>query len=147
MNKIIIDNSQQMIDLAKKIADDTVVKTIALKGSLGVGKSFFAKHFINHLQQSKSEILSPTFNIVCSYDSKKGQIFHLDLYRLKSASELENIDFFSIINNHICLIEWPEIAENFLPKNHLELKISSPQNINNHNEQYREILIIDHGKI
>lgn len=147
MKKIIIDNSQQMIDLAKKIADDADVKTIALKGSLGVGKSFFAKHFINQLQDKKSEILSPTFNIVSSYNTKKGEVFHLDLYRLKSANELENIDFFSIINNHICLIEWPEIAEKFLPKNHLELIISTQQNINIDNEQYREILINYHGKI
>lgn len=147
MKKIIINNSAQMADFACQIAQDREFKTIALSGSLGVGKSFFAKHFINYWQDQKQQILSPTFNIVCSYDTKIGEIFHFDLYRLKSESELENIDFFSIVNNHISLIEWPEIAENFLPKKYLEIKIIAPKQTNADNEQYREILLNYHGKI
>ncbi len=145
MREIIINNQAEMIDLANKIANefnrefksinfseksDKVIenidcKTIALYGSLGVGKSFFAKNFINNLQEKKEEILSPTFNIVCNYNTKIGEVFHLDLYRLKSSFELENIDFFSIVNNNFTLIEWPEIAEKYLPKNYLSIKIES----------------------
>jgi len=130
MKEILINNQDEMIKLAHEIAKDHNIKTIALYGTLGVGKSFFAKHFINSLQNEKDEILSPTFNIVYSYNSKRGEIFHLDLYRLKNSNELENIDFFSIINQHLTLIEWPEIAEKFLPKNYLAIKIKNidPEN-------------------
>lgn len=141
--KIIINDQLAMIDMAEKIADDCSVRIIALSGSLGVGKSFFAKHFINHLQVEKQEILSPTFNIVYSYPSIRGEIFHLDLYRLKNSMELENIDFFSMINNHICLIEWPNIAQQFLGDDYLAIEIKNLSN--NHFDQQREV-ILNHVK-
>lgn len=113
-----------MTDFASEIAASSHVgSVIGLKGTLGAGKSFFAKNFINSLQEKKSEILSPTFNLVYSYLTKKGEIFHFDLYRLKSAEELENIGFFDALKNGICLIEWPEIAAKFLKKNYQEIEI------------------------
>ena len=115
-----------MADFAKKTAQKAKKGDIfCLKGTLGAGKSFFAKNFVNELQEEKTEILSPTFNLVYCYDSKKGEIFHFDLYRLKSADELENIGFFDSIRSGICLIEWPEISEKFLPKHSqiIEIKI------------------------
>ena len=73
-----------MIDFAKQIANESQnCSIIGLKGTLGAGKSFFARHFINALQEKPSEILSPTFNLVYSYQTKKGEVFHFDLYRLK----------------------------------------------------------------
>lgn len=116
--KIAIDSKTQMTDLAANIANKASSPcVIALKGSLGVGKSFFARQFINALSDEEIEVLSPTFNLVYSYQTKKGEIFHFDLYRLKSAQELENIGFFDALKSGICLIEWPEIAQDFLPKN------------------------------
>ncbi len=86
-------------------------------------KLIFARNFINALSLEPQDVLSPTFNLVYSYDSKKGEIFHFDLYRLKSVEELENIGFFDALKNGICLIEWPEIAEKYLQKNYLEIEI------------------------
>ncbi len=123
--KKILENKKQMIEFAKEMASKVRIgNIIALKGTLGAGKSFFAKHFINALQEKETEILSPTFNLVYSYDTKKGEIFHFDLYRLKSAEELENIGFFDALKNGICLIEWPEIAEKFLRKDCFEITFS-----------------------
>jgi tRNA threonylcarbamoyladenosine biosynthesis protein TsaE len=122
--KILIKSQQEMADLARKIAASAQVgDVIGLKGTLGAGKSFFAKNFINFLQENPSEVLSPTFNLVYSYATKKGEIFHFDLYRIKSAAELENIGFFDALQNGICLIEWPEIAADFLPENYQEIEI------------------------
>ncbi len=128
-----------MIEFAKEIANSIKNnKVIALYGNLGVGKSFFAKNLVNFLQEIPSEVLSPTFNIVYSYQTKKGEIFHFDLYRLKHEEELENIGFFEVIKNHITLIEWPQIAEKYLPKNCLKITI---KNVINHHEEAREIII------
>lgn len=118
MREIIVNSQIEMANLAREIAAEAKAGDMfCLEGTLGAGKSFFAKNFINFLQEKPTEILSPTFNIVYNYESKKGEIFHFDLYRLKHPSELENIGFFDVINNAICLIEWPQIAEKFLPKN------------------------------
>lgn len=124
MREIIINSQKEMANLAREIAGAAKLgDVICLEGTLGAGKSFFAKNFINFLQEKPTEILSPTFNLVYNYESKKGEIFHFDLYRLKSAEELENIGFFDAINSGICLIEWPQIAEKSLPKNYKKIQI------------------------
>lgn len=140
MKKIVINSKLEMVNLAREIAASSRVgDVIGLKGTLGCGKTFFAKSFINALQEKETEIQSPTFNLVYSYDTKKGEIFHFDLYRLKSVHELENIGFFDALQNGICLIEWPEIAANFLKKNYTEIEIKIALN----NEEMREVLIVD----
>ena len=134
---MIIESKKEMADLAREIAASSQVgDVIILQGTLGAGKTFFAKNFINSLQEKPTEILSPTFNLCYSYNTKKGEVFHFDLYRLKSADELENIGFFDALQNGICLIEWPEIAQDFLPKNckKIEIKILG--------EERREVVII-----
>jgi len=137
MKKILINSKNEMADLAKEIAASANIgDVIGLRGTLGCGKTFFAKNFINSLQEKKSEILSPTFNLVYSYPTKKGEIFHFDLYRLKSEQELENIGFFDSLRNGISLIEWPEIAQKFLRKNYTEIEIKILDG-----EEKREILI------
>ena len=137
MKKILINSKTEMAALAKKIAAEAELgDVIALKGTLGAGKSFFAKNFINFLLEKEQEILSPTFNLVYSYDTKKGEVFHFDLYRLKNSEELENIGFFDALKSGISLIEWPEIAVDFLPKNYLEIKI-----VDGTNEEAREVLL------
>lgn len=122
--KILIKNQKEMAEFAVTIANQSQIgDIIGLKGTLGAGKSFFAKHFINALSLEPQDVLSPTFNLLYSYNSKKGEIFHFDLYRLKSSEELENIGFFDALQNGISLIEWPDIAESFLKKNYLEIEI------------------------
>jgi len=125
-----------MADFAAHLAACAQVGDVfGLKGTLGAGKSFFAKNFINSLQEKKSEILSPTFNLVYVYQTKKGEVFHFDLYRLKSVEELENIGFFEALKNGICLIEWPEIAQEFLKKNYQEIAIKIGEN------EAREVIV------
>lgn len=126
MNKsqiINVENKEQMAHFARNfahainqqaISSSQPTTIIGLSGTLGAGKSFFAKHFINELQENKTEILSPTFNIALTYDTKLGEIYHFDLYRIKNKDELENIGFFDAIKNNICLIEWPDIALDYL---------------------------------
>ena len=128
-----------MADLAREIAAQAQFgDVIGLKGTLGAGKSFFAKNFVNVLSEKPVEVLSPTFNLVYSYATKKGEVFHFDLYRLKSAEELENIGFFDALKNGICLVEWPEIAANFLPENYLEIEIKA---VANAGDEAREVLL------
>ncbi len=139
MKKILVNSKEEMAALAKDIAASARVgDVIGLKGTLGAGKSFFAKQFINALSEKPVEVLSPTFNLVYSYETKKGEVFHFDLYRLKSEEELENIGFFDALKSGICLIEWPEIAADFLKRNYFEIEIRA---VAGAAEEVREVLV------
>ena len=99
-----VNSKQEMADFAREIAHNVKVmsefpRVICLNGTLGAGKTFFAKEFIGSLLEEKQEITSPTFNILNVYDSVLGEIFHFDLYRLKGEEELENIGFFDAVSN------------------------------------------------
>ena len=68
----------------------------------------------------KSEVLSPTFNIVFEYEIKKFKIKHFDLYRLKSFRDIKNIGLFENNENTLTLIEWPELIKK-KPLNRIDL--------------------------
>ena len=100
---------------------------IFLHGEIGAGKTTFVRGLINNLEFKnnidKSEILSPTFNILFVYDIKKIKIYHYDLYRLKNIKEISELGIFTDFKDHITLIEWPEIIEK-KPKNRIEIFFS-----------------------
>ena len=97
---------------------------VFLHGEIGVGKTTFARLLINGFENEKklkkSEILSPTFNIVFEYEIKEFTIKHFDLYRLKNDNDIKNIGLFENLEKNITLIEWPELIKN-KPENRLDL--------------------------
>ena len=88
---------------------------IFLYGEIGVGKTTFVRFFINHLESKngikKSDVLSPTFNIVYDYDVGNIKILHYDLYRLKNYKDIFQLGMFETSNKHIKIVEWPELIE------------------------------------
>ena len=88
---------------------------IFLYGEIGVGKTTFVRFLVNNLEVeqgiSKSDVLSPTFNIVYDYDIGKIKILHYDLYRLKNYRDISQLDMFETSNNYIKIVEWPELIE------------------------------------
>ena len=84
---------------------------LLLKGNLGAGKTTFSQFLLKNLD-SQDEVSSPTYAIVNEYDTPKGNVFHFDLYRMKSADEVEDIGIHEYLDNaFLCVIEWPEIYE------------------------------------
>ena len=119
-----IKDQNQTRNLAARLASEARIGDVfGLKGTMGAGKSFFTSCFINSLSNQSITVLSPTFNLLYSYQTSKGVVHHFDLYRLRNSEELENIGFLDCLKNGICLIEWPEIAEKFLLKNYTEINI------------------------
>ena len=96
----------------------------ALYGTLGMGKSVFARAFIKALT-SADEVPSPTFTLLQSYDAKDFVINHFDLYRLKSPDEVFELGFEDAVYDGVCLIEWPEKAGVWLPKNIFKITITA----------------------
>ena len=95
-----------------------------LFGEIGVGKTTFARQLINVFELKnnikKSEVQSPTFNILFEYELKDFIIKHYDLYRLKNEEEIKNLELFEIEEKNITLIEWPELIKN-KPTNRIHL--------------------------
>lgn len=96
----------------------------ALYGTLGMGKSVFARAFIQFLTEAK-EVPSPTFTLVQDYSSDKFEIYHFDLYRLKSPDEVFELGFEEAVYGGVSLIEWPEKAGAWLPKNIFRIDFST----------------------
>ena len=98
--------------------------TILLYGEIGVGKTTFTRLLINSYEKEnkikKSEVLSPTFNIIFEYEIKKFKIQHFDLYRLKSFRDIKNIGMFENNTNVLTIIEWPELIKK-KPINRIDL--------------------------
>ena len=106
---------------------------VFLYGQIGVGKTTFARILINGYEHQKklkkSEVLSPTFNIVFEYQVKDFTIQHYDLYRLKNEKEIKNIGLFENLEENIILIEWPELIKN-KPRNRIDLFFEYTKDMN-----------------
>ncbi len=96
----------------------------ALSGTLGMGKSVLARAFIKELTGAK-EVPSPTFTLVQSYNAPQFEIYHFDLYRLKSAEEIFEIGVEEALYDGVSLIEWPEKMGSYLPRNVFHVRFSA----------------------
>jgi tRNA threonylcarbamoyladenosine biosynthesis protein TsaE len=81
---------------------------IALSGPLGVGKTALARGFLAALGH-RGEVPSPSFAIVQPYEDIDPPVWHVDLYRIEDASEIEELGLDSAADA-VLLVEWPERA-------------------------------------
>ncbi len=116
------DTKKLAIKLATQIEKGSI---ITVSGNLGTGKTFLCRHIIRYLCGEDVKVVSPTFNLLQIYPAKNFEIYHFDLYRLKDLEEIYELGVEEAFSGyHVCLIEWPEIISNILPKNTISIKIS-----------------------
>ena len=118
--------------------------TIFLYGEIGSGKTTFVRYLINELEKKngirKSDILSPTFNIVYDYEVGKIKIQHYDLYRIKNYKDILELGIFEISKNYIKIVEWPELIEK-KPEDRIDIFFQYSKLI-----EQRKVKIIGSGK-
>lgn len=97
---------------------------IALTGDLGAGKTTLTRAVLRAVaNQQDLEVPSPTFTLVQQYDLRI-PIGHFDLYRLGDPSEIFELGLDDILSDGAAFIEWPEMAEDELPKDLIRLKMT-----------------------
>lgn len=96
----------------------------ALRGDLGAGKSTLARAIARGVGVI-GPMPSPTFNLMFRYPAAHGkELVHIDLYRLEKVEEVREIGWSELPgDDEIVLIEWPERAEDVLPRPRWEIKL------------------------
>ena len=102
---------------------------IALIGDLGAGKTTFARYLIQGMGHL-GKVKSPTYTLCEPYlinlDHQLLNVHHFDLYRMRSPLEWQEAGFAEYFDEPgLCLIEWPEKAENTLPPFDLQMILSA----------------------
>ena len=104
-------------------------EVITLSGDLGAGKTTLTKGVGKGLG-IEEDINSPTFNILKCYFHDPINLYHIDAYRLEGVSHAQkNIGLEEVIEGDgICLIEWPQYIDEFIPFESLSIEIHNIEN-------------------
>lgn len=120
------DTDRIAAEFANTLPDQAV---ILLHGTLGMGKSVFARSIIRTLMQRPDlDVPSPTFTLVQTYDTPIAPLYHFDLYRLEDPEELFNIGWEDALSDGIILVEWPERLGPYKPADSLDILIEAGDN-------------------
>ncbi len=123
------ESEEETIQLGYDFAINIVPgDTIAMYGELGSGKTQFIKGLCSRLKVDEI-VTSPTFTIINQYFGYLGgddiTIYHIDLYRIKSLQELEEIGFVDCLMSPdaVKIVEWAEKAEDYMRKAKYAIRI------------------------
>ena len=108
---MVLEYTLKEIDrVAEQLIDSFTYSIVAMSGQMGSGKTTLVQSIVSQLG-SEETVSSPTFGLVHEYNIPNGKLIHMDLYRLKQESELEQLGFDDYISTgNLCFIEWPELA-------------------------------------
>ena len=127
----------------------TAGDVVLLTGDLGAGKTQFAKGVVVALGVGRP-ITSPTFNIMFEYPAVVAvpadattnvPLRHFDLYRLEQSEELDDIDYFGLLEDAaISIVEWGDKFPDALPEDYLLLSFELS------GEDARQLHVSGHGR-
>ncbi len=108
--------------LAKQVS---FTDTIALTGAIGVGKTTLVRCMLPFFSPFEVDaVQSPTFPLVLSYETQRGTVYHVDLYRLRTKAEVAFLGLEELMSGGLMLVEWPEMASHILAPDTLYLTLN-----------------------
>lgn len=106
--------------LASALRPDDV---ILLAGRLGCGKTVFTGGLAAGLGVDE-QVVSPSFVLVRQYRSGFMPLIHVDVYRLGTLNEFDDLDVFEMAREGVLVIEWGDAVEPALPDSHLRIEFN-----------------------
>lgn len=115
---------------------------ITLEGDLGAGKTTLARALCAGLGvHDLQAVTSPTFSLVQQYDAPNGPVVHVDLYRVRSRAELDQLGWDELVaTSPVLIIEWPNRAAGTLPDHVVSLTLRHDED-----NPRRRVLRVSHG--
>ena len=114
-----------------------------LIGDLGVGKTVLTQGVAAGLG-IEEPVNSPTFTIVQIYEEGRLPFYHFDVYRIGDVEEMEEVGYEDCFYGEgVCLIEWADLIEEILPREHRRITIEKDLS---KGFDYRRITIEDRGR-
>ena len=107
-------------ELGRALAPGSVV---LLSGELGAGKTVLARAIVRGLGGSDA-VSSPTYALVHHYHGSRGDIYHVDCYRLRHPDEAADLDWETLAGADALLVEWPERAAGWVPEPSMHVRLS-----------------------
>lgn len=130
---------EDTLKIGEEIAENLRgTEVIALFGGLGMGKTALTTGIAKGLGCTNC-VSSPTFALVNEYHGKCN-IYHFDMYRIRSWDDLYSIGFFDYLDTGVLVIEWSENIENALPNEYIRITIEKG------NEENERILTVEECK-
>ena len=100
---------------------------VVLAGGLGAGKTLFTGGLAAGLGVDEP-VVSPSFVLVRQYHSGFMPLVHVDVYRLGSMNEFDDLDVFELAEDGVLVIEWGDAIESTLPDDHLRVEFTVRDN-------------------
>ena len=120
-------SEEETIALGRKLAPE-LSGVVLLIGNLGAGKTTLAKGIVEARGAARAEeVSSPTFTLIHQYGAADdAAVYHVDLYRLDEAREVENLGLQDLfVSGALVLLEWAERFPDLLPTERTEIRLSA----------------------
>ena len=115
---------------------------IGLEGPLGAGKTWFVQGLAQGLGiPLETEVRSPSFALIHEYKGRL-PVYHVDLYRLNHAQELQELGLWELAESHgVLIVEWLSLFPKAIPAEYVQIEIAFAQQ-----EHARDIHLTPHGE-
>lgn len=94
---------------------------VVLAGGLGAGKTLLTRGIATGLGVDEP-VLSPSFILVREYRTGFMPVIHVDVYRLASMNQFDDLDVMEMARDGVLVIEWGGAVESMLPRDHLRIE-------------------------
>ncbi|HSJ36156.1 MAG TPA: tRNA (adenosine(37)-N6)-threonylcarbamoyltransferase complex ATPase subunit type 1 TsaE [Acidimicrobiia bacterium] len=121
LNVVCPEEADTMAVAGRLAAEVRPGDVIVLSGDLGAGKTRFAGGLAAGLGVEE-QVVSPTFILAREYRSGFLPVIHVDVYRLGSMNEFEDLDVYERAADGVLIIEWGDAVASALPTDVLTVR-------------------------
>ena len=120
-------SAEETVALGRKLAPALKsARMVILSGDLGAGKTTLVKGIAEGLQAaSQDDVTSPTFTLIHEFRGPEVNLFHVDLYRVETARELDTLGLDELFaeDGNLVLLEWGEKFPRLVAECDAEIRI------------------------